>query len=47
MLPNFFTYIQQESERWGDVLEELQQLRYKKVLFIGKSDILMLQYLCF
>ena len=34
MLPNFSTYIRQESERWDDVLDELRQLRYKKFLFI-------------
>ena len=30
MLPNFCTHIERQSEKWGDVLDELQQLRYKK-----------------
>ena len=34
MLPNFPTYIQQESERWGNALDELHQFPCKKVLFL-------------
>ena len=29
-LPEFCSHIKRESEKWGDVLDELQQLRYKK-----------------
>ena len=30
MLSNFSAHIRQESEQWGDVLDEMQRLRYMK-----------------